>query len=613
VTSPELRHSRIAILAYFFILGVAFTAWSARLPAIKQSLHLSDGRLGLALFAVPAGSVLTLALSGRIADRFGAERVLRIAGVLFPAALVPVALAGNLAELMAMLALFGALAGLLDVSMNACGARLELGYGRPIMSSLHAGYSIAGLGGAAIGGISAWLGASPLATFAVTAAALIVLGLLAAPHVFIPAVAPPGKDSSDPRRSPRQIATVIWVLGLLALCGQVGEGSAGDWSAVYLHVDLGTSAAAAAVALGAFSVTMAAGRVAGDRLAARFGPVRLVRASGLVAGLGLAGGLLVGTPAAAIVGFALLGLGLAGIFPQIVTAAARLDPGQAGRNIGRIAAVSYSGLLSGPVVIGAIASGVGLRNALLVPAALAVLVAAAAGVMKPRLARRPAQRSEQGVLRLHPAHGVVVQRDAADAPVGGQGTRLRPDLLGGEHALHRSQQRVPVQKLQISGQLLDAVNFAAPFDLHRDAHARAVPAHEVDRPDRGRVLAADQPPALAEHVELDREQLLQVRLHPVLDQAGVDAEVDRGIAHHVGKGDDQGLARLAGHRPQAGLLGEPARGRHPVQRLVRAAVGMHEHRAVRLDDEQAQGLGEVGGEPADVVDAAPRDDEPHVG
>ena len=136
---------------------------------------------------------------------------------------------------------------------------------------------------------------------------------------------------------------------------------------------------------------MAAGRVAGDRLAARFGPVRLVRASGLVAGLGLAGGLLGGTPATAIAGFALLGLGLAGIFPQIVTAAARLDPERAGRNIGRIAAVSYSGLLSGPVMIGAIASGVGLRDALLVPAALALLVAATAGVMKP--ARRPAVRT----------------------------------------------------------------------------------------------------------------------------------------------------------------------------------------------------------------------------
>ena len=110
--------------------------------------------------------------------------------------------------------------------------------------------------------------------------------------------------------------------------------------------------------------------------------MRLVRASGLVAGLGLAAGLLAGSPAAAIAGFALLGAGLAGIFPQIVTVAARLDPARAGRNIGRIAAVAYSGLLSGPVAIGAIASGIGLRNALLIPAALALVTAAAAGVMR---------------------------------------------------------------------------------------------------------------------------------------------------------------------------------------------------------------------------------------
>jgi len=413
---PELRQSRVAIFGYFFVLGVATATWAARLPAIKESLHLGDGRLGVALFAVPAGSVLTLALSGRIADRFGAVRVLRVAGVLNPAALVPIGLARNLVALMATLAVYGAMAGLLDVSMNACAAQLELGYERPIMSSLHAGYSIAGLAGAAIGGVSAWLGISPLPTFTVTAGALIVLGLLAGPRVVIPETVDPGstpdrtqRPADPPPLSPRQTVLprgdtappgdtpdpdgprplrnplqLIWILGLVALCGQVGEGSAGDWSAVYLHVNLGSSAAVAAVALGAFSVTMAAGRAVGDRLAARFGPVRLVRASGLVAGLGLAAGLLIGTPAAAIAGFALLGLGLAGIFPQIVTAAARLDPGHAGHNIGRIAAVAYSGLLSGPVAIGAIASGVGLRDALLVPAALALVVTAAAGVLRPR-------------------------------------------------------------------------------------------------------------------------------------------------------------------------------------------------------------------------------------
>jgi MFS family permease len=383
VITAELRRSRVAILSYFFVLGVAGATFSARLPAIKLALHLSDGRLGLALFAIPAGSVLTLPVSGRIADRFGAVRVLRIGGAAVPVALVPVGLARDLPWLMVTLVIYGAMFGLLDVSMNACGARLELGYDRPIFSSLHAGYSIAGLAGAGIGGISAWLGISPLPTFAVTAAALIVLAVAAGPRIMIPPVAPVHQQAEGTQcRSPRQISVVIWVLGLLALCGQVGEGSAGDWSAVYLRVNLGSPAGVAATGLAAFSVTMAAGRLAGDRLASRFGSVMLVRASGLVAGLGLAAGLLIGSQIAAVAGFALLGLGLAGIFPQLVTSAARLDPERAGRNIGRIAAIAYSGLLSGPVAIGAIASGVGLRDALLVPAALAVLVTALAGVIR---------------------------------------------------------------------------------------------------------------------------------------------------------------------------------------------------------------------------------------
>jgi MFS family permease len=381
----QLRRARMAVSGYFFVLGAATATWSARLPAIKSALHLTDGRLGLALFAVPAGSVLTLALSGRIVDRFGDVRVVRVAGLLVCAAMIPIGLGRDLPALMAALACFGAVAGLLDVAMNACGARLEVGYGRPILSSLHAGYSVAGLAGAGAGGISAWLGIGPLPTFAVVAAALAALCLMAGPRVVIPAAAPAAERPEDPpRRSPRQISVVIWILGLLALCGQLGEGSAGDWSAVYLHADLGAPPGVAAVALAAFSVTMAAGRMVADRLAARFGSVTLVRASGLVAGLGLAAGLLAGTPPAAIAGFALLGAGLAGIFPQIVSSAARLDPGHAGRNIGRIAAVAYTGLLGGPVMIGAIASGVGLRDALLLPAALAVLVALLAGVISGR-------------------------------------------------------------------------------------------------------------------------------------------------------------------------------------------------------------------------------------
>ena len=387
MNAEQLRSSRAAILAHFFVLGAATATWAARLPAIKAALHLSVYHLGLALFAVPAGSVLTLATSGRITDRFGAVRVLRIAGLAVPLALVAFGLGPQLHSLPLFgvaLVLYGAVGGLLDVAMNACGARLEVAYGRPILSSLHAGYSIAGLAGAGLGGIFAALSIGPLPTFAVAAAGLGTMAMIAGQRVVLPPVIP-NEDRPDgpPRLSARQISIVIWVLGLLALCGQLGEGAAGDWSAVYIH-DLGSSAGVAAAGLAAFSITMAAGRVVGDRLASRFGSVTLVRWSGLVAGLGLAAGLLIGDPAAAIGGFALLGAGLAGIFPQIVSSAARLDPEHAGRNIGRIAAVAYMGLLGGPVAIGAVAAGVGLRDALLVPAALSVLVAVLAGVMSPR-------------------------------------------------------------------------------------------------------------------------------------------------------------------------------------------------------------------------------------
>jgi MFS family permease len=377
-----LRRTRVAVLAHFIVLGVANSTWAARLPAIKAELHLSDGRLGLALFAVPAGSVLTLVFSGRIADRFGPVRVMRIAVLLVPAALVAIGFAHDLPWLMVIVACFGAVGGLLDVSMNACGTRLEAAYGRPILSSLHAGYSIAGLVGAGIGGIFAALSIGPLPTFATAAVVLVVLAVPAGREVKLPQVVPRADlPGAAPRRSAGQISVVIAIFGLLALCGQLGEGAAGDWSAVYIHVNLGSSAGVAAVGLAAFSVTMAAGRVVGDRLAHRFGPVALVRCSGLVAGLGLAGGLLIAAPAAAIAGFALLGAGLAGIFPQIVSATARLDPERAGRNIGRIASVAYLGLLGGPVAIGAVASGVGLRDALLIPAALSLLVGILASVL----------------------------------------------------------------------------------------------------------------------------------------------------------------------------------------------------------------------------------------
>ena len=186
VVTTEMRRARMATLGYFFLLGVVLSTWDSRLPAIKSSLHLSDSTLGVALFAVPAGSVVTLALSGRAVDRFGAVRVMWISGLALLANLVSLGLPDNVAVLMVVLAVFGAVAGLLDVAMNACGARLEVAYGRPILSSLHAGFSVAGVFGAGLGAIFAWQQLSPLLTFVTAAIPMAFFAFFARRWVVLP-------------------------------------------------------------------------------------------------------------------------------------------------------------------------------------------------------------------------------------------------------------------------------------------------------------------------------------------------------------------------------------------------------------------------------------------
>jgi MFS family permease len=164
------------------------------------------------------------------------------------------------------------------------------------------------------------------------------------------------------------------VLGVVGFSSFFGEGAAHDWSAVYLHDVLGTSPGMAAAGFAAFSLAMAAVRFGGDRLSARFGPVRLVRASGLVAATGFGLGLLAHQPAAGVAGFALLGAGLACVVPITFSAAGHLGGALAGVAISRVAAISYLATFVGPPVIGLVADLAGLSVALAIPVVLAGVV-----------------------------------------------------------------------------------------------------------------------------------------------------------------------------------------------------------------------------------------------
>src|SRR5215469_7102818 len=154
--------------------------WMARIPAVKAQAHLSDATLGVALFAVPVGLVLGAAVAARLVDRIGSALVARICGVGFCAVIVTPGLAYNLPELMAALLAVGVFGGLLDVAQNAQGVQVEAAYGRPVMTSMHAFYSLGAIVGALIGGGFAWADVGPLPSLAIAgavgAASLTVAG-----------------------------------------------------------------------------------------------------------------------------------------------------------------------------------------------------------------------------------------------------------------------------------------------------------------------------------------------------------------------------------------------------------------------------------------------------
>jgi MFS family permease len=415
----SLRRARLAVLAYFIVLGLADGVWLARIPAVKQHLGLSDGLLGVALLASPVGLVIVATFADRVIDRFGSAWPTMAGAVAISLLPIALGLSGNLAQLMVTLLVYGVSGGLMDVAMNAQAVRVEREYRRPLINSFHAFYSFGGLAGALLGGLFAWAGVSLALTFTAVGVPLAIVaagvrrGLLQGPESREAAVAGPDGTARDPginRPDPeesgipgqeaagrpgvagrRHIAAMrIVALALLALCSLLGEGAAGGWSAVYLRDNLGTSAAFAALGYAAFSLTMAFGRLAGDRLAARFGPGRLVSGCGVVAAVGLASALAVTNPAVGVIGFALFGAGLSSTFPQMLSAAGNIETTRSGTGIARVAGGGYLGMLSGPVLIGSCASLIGLRLALGIPVVLSVFIAIggrAAGGPRPRRSR----------------------------------------------------------------------------------------------------------------------------------------------------------------------------------------------------------------------------------
>jgi predicted MFS family arabinose efflux permease len=375
VESPGLRRDRLAVAVLFLVNGAVFGAWATHIPVVKAIHALNPAVLGLALLSLATGALLAMPVCGMALMRFGARRVLGATGLIFSAVLALLPIVPGHLGLFVALFVFGAAGGAMDVAMNAHGTAVERQYGRPIMSSLHGMWSLGGLTGAGLGGLSlAFLPAGVEA--AAIAALFFVTVALAIPHIR----SDPAEAGEGPRLAWPDRSTLL--IGSLAMLSFMAEGSLLDWSAVYLAESLQVPASFSGTGFAVFSGAMATSRFLGDGIRRHIGARALVTGGGLLAAVSLGVGLWAGHPLVAVLAFGCAGFGLANVAPITFSVAGARAPENAASAVAAVATLGYGGVLMGPVVLGFIAQMTSLGGALAVATLLCLLIAAGSGALR---------------------------------------------------------------------------------------------------------------------------------------------------------------------------------------------------------------------------------------
>jgi hypothetical protein len=382
ISERRARQARIGAAACFLLTGIISASWASRTPAIKDGLGLSDGQFAIALLGLEAGAVIGLQLGGLVVPRTGSRRALSASLLVFSGALLGPAFAPSLLVLAASLFLFAALNSIVDVAMNAQGVTVQRLMGRPVLSGMHAMHSFGGVLGAGAGALAARLDAQPSPHFLACAFVAVVAGLGVMPLLLpsrVDADEVPYEDGSAStgglRRWISGWSAPIALLGTLAFCFTLAEGAGLNWSAVYIADSLGGTEALGAVGLGVFLGAVTLGRLVGDRLVSRFGSVGVFRTGAVVAGLGFGGALLMNAPLAGLIGFGLLGAGIANALPLAIAAGGNAPGETPATATARVSTLGYLGSFVGPVVVGGLASVSSLPLALGLPALLILATA----------------------------------------------------------------------------------------------------------------------------------------------------------------------------------------------------------------------------------------------
>lgn len=362
---------RIAVNIAFFVNGFIFANWVSRLPRIQELYQANDQTIGFVLLALSTGAVVAMPFTGWIIIKNGSRRITLLSAILYCLFVPIIPLFTYWAYALPLFFIMGIVTGMLDVAMNAQAVIVEQNYGKPIMTSFHAFFSI----GMAIG---AWCGAlfAETESLLVTHFTIVVAGaLLITSWMFRHLIHDkPSADTVHDGPLFRLPNAALVSVGLIAFCCMIGEGSMSDWSVNYMEKIADADKALAPIALSAFATAMTLGRIFGDRVRASVGDARLIVIGGVLSTGGLSLALIFPLPYVVIIGCFLVGLGLSTIVPITYSIAGNAKDLPPGVGLAMVTTVGYTGFLFGPPIIGFLAEWQTLRIALLFVAVLLLIM-----------------------------------------------------------------------------------------------------------------------------------------------------------------------------------------------------------------------------------------------
>ena len=398
----ENRRARVAVAMLFLTNGAIPANLVPLFPSIKAGLGLSNAEFGFAIAAGPIGALSSGLLAGMLIRRFRSSRVAVTGMILASGCALFAGIAPTGLLLAASLFLLGAMDSVADVAQNSHGLRVQRRYGRSILNSFHAIWSIGAVLGALMGGAAAGLGIPPVVHLSISAvifACVNVIGyrfLLPGPEPV--QVEAPTPTRSDPASTPSRVrSTIRWgtygallALGLIAVSGSIVEDAGSSWAALYLSGSLGAGATVAALGFVALAGMQFVGRIIGDRLVDRFGQRAVARTGGAITAVGMGLALAFPSVPGTIIGLGAAGFGIATLIPAAMHTADELPGFRAGTGLSLLSWMMRLGFLLSPPVVGLIADASSLRVGLLLVPISGLLVVVLSQVLPPLATRRAA-------------------------------------------------------------------------------------------------------------------------------------------------------------------------------------------------------------------------------